>query len=112
MLGGANQGRGVVAAPWGPFAEGVVHPVVKVDEARLRDGMALVVVDPVPGEAAGSNQLLANGAISIHRQRQGRPGDRGRDLNEGGMRHAAGDRGAGSSPGRLGKADPTVSLFR
>ena len=55
-LDDGDEGLGLLVAPGRVRAEGLAVPVLEVDEARLAREMALVVVDPVAREPAGSDE--------------------------------------------------------
>src|SRR5215207_2936803 len=111
-LGRHHQRRGVLVAPRGARPLGLPEPAVEVDPAGLGDQPALVVVDPVPREGAGPDDLVAGPAVGVDGEGQGRPGCRGDPLDEGRAADAPRRRCAGAAPGRLHEPDPAVADLR
>ena len=68
-----------------------------------------MVVDPVARERAGAGELVDRPSVRKQRQRQARPRERRRELNERGAIHLAGCRDACPSSGGLGEPNPAVA---
>jgi hypothetical protein len=66
----------------------------------------------VPGEGRGPDQFVPGGAVSVERQRQGRPYGGALGRHEGRVLDQPGDRHAGPSAGRLGEPDEVLADHR
>ena len=104
----ADQRGRVLVAPWRVRAEGARVPVLEVDKARLQDQPAVVVVDPVAREGAGADDLVLGAAVGVQGQRQRRPRQRRRHLDERRVLDPARRRHAGASAAGLHEAHRVV----
>ena len=108
-LDGGDEDLGVLVAPGRVLAERAVGPLLEVDEAGLRQQLAVVVVDPVARERARAGEAGLDGAVGVHGQRERRPGERRVPLDERRAADLAGHRDAGAPARGLGEADPAVA---
>ena len=93
-LDGRHERRRILVAPRRVLVERLAEPLLEVDDAGLRHEVPVVVVDPVPRERAGADELALRRAVDVDRQLQRRPRRRRLPLHEG--RLADTRRGAGT----------------
>ena len=101
-----HEGRGVLVAPRGVPAERLAVPVLEVGEPRLGRQVAVAVVEPVPREPAGPEDLELRWAVGVEGQAQGGPDQGGLPLDERLAADPAGGGESGASPGRLDEPHP------
>jgi hypothetical protein len=92
--------------------EGLAIPVLEVGQAGLVGELALVVVDPVAGEAAVAGHGRLRLAVGVDGQRQGRPYERRLPLHERTASHAPRRGQAGAPADGLHEAHPVLAFDR
>src|SRR4029453_4523247 len=111
-LGGHHEGVGVLVAPRRVLAVCLPVPGLEVDRARLRDEIAVVVVDPVPRERARPDELMLRRAVRADRECERRPGGRRLDADERPPAHPPRRGEPGTAAPSLDEADGVVLPLR
>src|SRR5439155_17287428 len=105
--GGDDRGR-VLIAPRRVLLVRLPIPLVEVDRPALLGERAILVVDPVTRESAGTGELVLGPSIGVDRERKRGPGDRGVDLEVRLAAHASRRRHAGPTARGLRETHPPV----